>query len=424
MKLGNTASSENEINIAYEQAVAEIGTGFRRPGIGARARVESEEKGTDVESTYLRLLAEQILEENNLTKRKVRREAVVANSVAAVGGAANWLKYWLGFSAAAIIILGLLGLIIGFQLLEVMTPASANWSADAKIGGAARIGVWLFGASAFILICLFMFPFFRKNWITAAVIALIPVPFIYKDLLDGVKASAEIESRRNRAASTEDGGSSESVPAARDSQSYSENVHAQDYDSLLKEYEARYPQMNPDSSNYDEALTLRIGARMQAMMSQGTEAKEALVRSVALEISTSQRPQGRQEPYQRDRFVSNGSRTVLDTERNFVWADSDSGRAIGWEDAKQYCAGKGPGWSLPSVAQLQGLYDGKYSQSCRGFICNVTPLVRLSNYWFWTKENNGSSEAWVVFMTDGNKRSVEISFGVAKGLYALCVRSP
>jgi hypothetical protein len=77
---------------------------------------------------------------------------------------------------------------------------------------------------------------------------------------------------------------------------------------------------------------------------------------------------------------------------------------------------------LPTVAQLQGLVDarGKYSQRCGRWTCKVTPLISLSETRTWSSEANGSSEAWNVVLTNGDRNSFPVDD--ANVIRALCVR--
>jgi hypothetical protein len=125
-------------------------------------------------------------------------------------------------------------------------------------------------------------------------------------------------------------------------------------------------------------------------------------------------------PPERFEAVADG---VKDHDHNLVWASADNGADIDWGDAQHHCTAKGSGWALPSVAQLQALYDasGTLTQSCgSNWICKVTPLIRLSRPVFWGSEPNGSSEAWYVFLPDGDRVSRAVVAAV--NARALCVR--
>lgn len=122
------------------------------------------------------------------------------------------------------------------------------------------------------------------------------------------------------------------------------------------------------------------------------------------------------------------SEGVRDNVQNLIWASSDNGSDINWGNAGAYCASKGAGWSLPTVAALQSLYDaaGKYPQSWRAYdgtaytLKPATPLILISSCCFWSNEQNGASVAWTVGLDDGARYAVTV--GRANHERALCVR--
>jgi hypothetical protein len=105
------------------------------------------------------------------------------------------------------------------------------------------------------------------------------------------------------------------------------------------------------------------------------------------------------------------------------WAESDNGENINWNDATQYCASKGSGWRLPTSAELQASYQSGHSTPCGQWTCKVASKSRLSAFWFWTNERNGSSEAWFVDLTGGVRDATLVGFRYV-GSRALCVRRP
>ena len=125
-----------------------------------------------------------------------------------------------------------------------------------------------------------------------------------------------------------------------------------------------------------------------------------------------------------DRFTAAGN-SVRDAQTGLTWAAQDNGSDIDWNAAGNYCATLGVGWILPTVAELQGLYDssGSLTQSCvANATCKVTPAIRLTSLWFWSGEPKGSSEAWGVSLADGTQPSSPVN-----NVYywrALCVRRP
>ena len=117
---------------------------------------------------------------------------------------------------------------------------------------------------------------------------------------------------------------------------------------------------------------------------------------------------------------------VKDNEQNLIWAESDNGSDINWNDATRYCSGLGSGWTLPSSAALLSMYDasGKYPvpyvSGTSYTVKPATPLIKITGLWYWANEQNGSSEAWYVGLPNGD-RSAD-SFDDALKHRALCVR--
>jgi len=112
------------------------------------------------------------------------------------------------------------------------------------------------------------------------------------------------------------------------------------------------------------------------------------------------------------RFIAYTDGTVLDTRTNFMWAAKDNGKDIDWNDAKAYCRNYTGGgysdWRMPTVKELQNLYDGSITSSnpptggCSGGY-HLTELIHLTCCCPWasdTKEG-GSLAAYVRFSNGG-----------------------
>ena len=104
------------------------------------------------------------------------------------------------------------------------------------------------------------------------------------------------------------------------------------------------------------------------------------------------------------------------------WADSDNGADINWNEAKAYCASKGSGWRLPTVAELEDSYKTGQPTPCGQWTCKVASKSRLTGPWFWSNEPKGSSEAWVVSLLTGSRYASPVE--TRNGTRALCVRRP
>lgn len=127
------------------------------------------------------------------------------------------------------------------------------------------------------------------------------------------------------------------------------------------------------------------------------------------------------------RLVGEGDGTLLDFQNGLVWTRADNGADIDWHDARSYCAGKGPGWRLPTPDELQSLHGsgGGSTNPCglwqdAALRCDVSSAFSLSGYQAWTEETYGPSKAWYIDLDNGSHYSASIY--QAKGYRALCVR--
>ncbi|MGE0371864.1 MAG: DUF1566 domain-containing protein [Gammaproteobacteria bacterium] len=117
-----------------------------------------------------------------------------------------------------------------------------------------------------------------------------------------------------------------------------------------------------------------------------------------------------------------GGGVLRQPSRGREWTQIDNGSDIDWHQAGAYCTNKGGRWRLPTVAELQSLYDASLAGlPCGGGICNnVSPMLRLTGNWFWSNETSSSSGAWIVILNSGGRFSTLRSYGY--GQRALCVR--
>ena len=114
---------------------------------------------------------------------------------------------------------------------------------------------------------------------------------------------------------------------------------------------------------------------------------------------------------------------VRDREQGVTWASRDNGSDVNWQQAQAYCTGLGAGWSLPSVAQLESLYDktGAFARRVGSFtIKPATDQIGFTGGWYWSAEPNGSAEAWSVSLINGPRYSGRVSLSLSRR--ALCVR--
>ena len=126
-----------------------------------------------------------------------------------------------------------------------------------------------------------------------------------------------------------------------------------------------------------------------------------------------------------ERFAE-GSGVVLDTKTGLEWAQSDNGSDIDWNGAMAYC-NKGGGWRLPTPDELQAIHDTSLSVPCgthdgQAFTCYTSPKFNLTMTWFWSNQQNGSSQAWLVDLSFGLRDAFPVEYRIL--FRALCVRRP
>jgi hypothetical protein len=103
-------------------------------------------------------------------------------------------------------------------------------------------------------------------------------------------------------------------------------------------------------------------------------------------------------------MIDQGGGVLKQVATGLEWTQSDNGADINWNAAGAFCAAKGPGWRLPSVAELESLHDesGQSESRCgAGFTCKVSPLFQLTGPWAWSNEASNAMSSWIVILTKG-----------------------
>jgi hypothetical protein len=103
------------------------------------------------------------------------------------------------------------------------------------------------------------------------------------------------------------------------------------------------------------------------------------------------------------RFIIYDDGTVFDRKTELMWAAKDNGSNLNWFQAKTFTENfRGGGfadWRMPTVAELETLYDGRRSQSvdCGGAPVHVVDPVRLTCRYVWSSERQGNEFAFFFF---------------------------
>lgn len=118
---------------------------------------------------------------------------------------------------------------------------------------------------------------------------------------------------------------------------------------------------------------------------------------------------------------------VKDNEQGLIWAERDNSIDINWKDATKNCSSYGDDWTLPSSGALQSIFDASGTRSAPHDIAGTaytaklaTPLITFSGIWYWTSEENGASEAFVVDFGNDSQQSHAIDYKFLSR--AMCVR--
>jgi hypothetical protein len=110
-----------------------------------------------------------------------------------------------------------------------------------------------------------------------------------------------------------------------------------------------------------------------------------------------------------DRLVKS-KQVYVDNRTGLMWATSDNGSDINWQNAKSYCENYRLGgftdWRMPTQDELAALYDKSlkgYQVSCGGdsWTLKTPGQVRLSCYAVWASETRGSDAAIFYFHYGG-----------------------
>jgi hypothetical protein len=133
---------------------------------------------------------------------------------------------------------------------------------------------------------------------------------------------------------------------------------------------------------------------------------------VAAPVVTATAPAAEQEPATpkaevnpAERFTAYPGKIVLDTKTKLMWAAEES-EALSWHDAQKYCKNfRGGGykdWRMPTVSELEGLYDPGKQPDC-GCITNLIEMENGPNCWEWSSKTKDNEAAFFAFNLNGEQ---------------------
>ena len=121
-------------------------------------------------------------------------------------------------------------------------------------------------------------------------------------------------------------------------------------------------------------------------------------------------------------FVAAADGVIRNSATGLLWTAADNAADVDWNQAQLRCKIQGDAWRLPSVAELNSLYDGAATATvrCGSSNCKVPGGFKLTSARQWTRERYAGEEAWSVSLSKGNRATVSVHYGFH--MRALCVR--
>ena len=120
---------------------------------------------------------------------------------------------------------------------------------------------------------------------------------------------------------------------------------------------------------------------------------------------------------------------VIDKQTGLMWTRKDNGKNIDWHGAVEYAKnlqlGGYSNWRLPSIDELEGIYDENNTSGTvrigeADYPIHTMDGFQLSRTWIWSGTKEGSDRAWVFNFYVGKRAPVHV--GYSGGVRALCVR--
>jgi len=188
--------------------------------------------------------------------------------------------------------------------------------------------------------------------------------------------------------------------------------------SARAEPTGRPSQSDPEEDAWQATKAANSLAAYDAFLSEfpkGRYAGAARIGKVSLQEKTSSQQLTAQSQTQRPANTNTSAGTL-----SLEWSLSDNGADINWSEATKYCTSKGSSWRLPTIAELQSVYDPTQTTSCGPYPCHAAQKLHLTGPWFWSNESSGVSSAFYITLTYGDQFDFHVEG--RGGLRALCVR--
>jgi formylglycine-generating enzyme required for sulfatase activity len=102
-----------------------------------------------------------------------------------------------------------------------------------------------------------------------------------------------------------------------------------------------------------------------------------------------------------------------------MWTIEDNGKEINWDEANEYAKqlrlGGYSDWRLPTIEELEKLYDPR-----RGGERKIRKPLQLTGWFVWSPTKQGSASAWGFDFYYGKRHRANLDYSFAGR--AFCVR--
>lgn len=126
------------------------------------------------------------------------------------------------------------------------------------------------------------------------------------------------------------------------------------------------------------------------------------------------------------RFVPMSAGIVKDATTGLVWTARDSGRELSWQTAQRRCQqidvqADGSIWRLPTIEELETLFDALQGQPCGDQICRTDPAIDLTSPYQWSGTARGERRRVYFDFAHGSELAPQLRANLTRR--GLCTRS-
>ena len=180
---------------------------------------------------------------------------------------------------------------------------------------------------------------------------------------------------------------------------------------------ARSVYFGDGSSHWDDRVTSSITRAFAVRSRQQTHSQKVEVASIPQKSSYAQPATSTSNAIKRDGIhVAYANGIVKDTNTGLEWKAGPD-RDTDWNEARSWVQSLGGGWRMPTMDELEGLYNaGKGDR-------NMTSLLKTTGWWVWSGEAEGSSSARPFNFYSGHRNWRRRGSSKAKRAFAVRSRS-